>query len=268
MKGLLDIGRGELLRWALSAAAIVGVHAACAAALVHWRDPVIEPAATAGAIFVELAPEATSAPAPDVPLPPGPQQVQADAAPPPPDKPQQPPSEERKEDTAAEQVPEPIPELPKVQTTEVSLAAPALTHPPDPPRIEATAPPAPETTAPQAIAAPIAAVTAAPVASVPTASNPTALPQWSNRIAVLLERNKRYPATARARREEGTTRVAFVLDRQGRLVSSRIEQSSGIAALDQEALDLLRRAQPFPALPAEVTDTQISLTVPIKFALR
>ena len=156
----------------------------------------------------------------------------------------------------------------KVQTAEVSLPAPALTLPPDPPRIEATAPPAPETTAPQAIAAPVAAVTAAPVASVPTASSSTALPQWSSRIAVLLERNKRYPATARARREEGTTHVAFVLDRQGRLLSSRIEQSSGIPALDQEALDLLRRAQPFPALPAEFADAQISLTVPIKFALR
>ena len=269
MTSPIDIGRGELLRWALSATAIVGFHAACAAALVHWRDPVLEPAATAGAIFVELAPAATSAPAPDVPLPPGPQQVQADATPPPPPETyREPLPEERKEDTAAEQVPEPIQQLPKVQTAEVSLPAPALTLPPDPPRIEATAPPAPETTAPQAIAAPVAAVTAAPVASVPTASSSTALPQWSSRIAVLLERNKRYPATARARREEGTTHVAFVLDRQGRLLSSRIEQSSGIPALDQEALDLLRRAQPFPALPAEFADAQISLTVPIKFALR
>lgn len=270
MRGRFDISRIELLRWGLSAAAIVGFHAACAAALVQWRDPIVEPAATAGAIFIELAPEATSAPALDVPLPVGPQQVQADAAPPPPlEKFQEPPPEDRKEDASpADAMPEPIPELPKVLTAEVSLPAPTPTRPPDPPRIEATAPPAPETTAPQAIAAPAAAVTAAPVASVPTAPSSTVPPQWSNRIAVLLERNKRYPATARSRREEGTAHVTFVLDRQGRLLSSRIEQGSGIAALDKEALELLRRAQPFPALPADVADTQISLTVPIKFALR
>ena len=270
MRDALDMRSGELLRWALSAAVIVTFHAACAASLVTWRDPLVEPAETAGAIFVELAPEATSAPMPEVPLPAGPRQVQADAAPPPPPaQSQEPQPEDRNADAPpADALPEPIPELPKLLTAEVSLPAPTPTLPPDPPRVEATAPPAPETTAPQAIAAPTAVVTAAPVASVPTAPSSTVPPQWSNRIAVLLERNKRYPTSSRTRREEGTTRVSFVLDRQGRLLSSRIEQSSGIAALAQEALDLLRRAQPFPALPAEVADTQISLTVPIKFALR
>ena len=267
----MHISRIELLRWGLSAAAIVGFHAACAVLLVQWRDPIVEPAATAGAIFIELAPEATSAPALDVPLPVGPQQVQADAAPPPPpEKSQEPPPEERKEDASpADAMPEPIPGLPEVLTAEVSLPAPTPTRPPDPPRIEATAPPAPETTAPQAIAAPMAAVTAAPVASVPTAPSTTVPPQWSNCIAVLLERNKRYPGHRPLPPRGGAPpHVTFILDRQGRLLSSRIEQSSGIAALDQEALDLLRRAQPFPPLPAEVADTQLRLTVPIKFALR
>ena len=39
----------------------------------------------------------------------------------------------------------------------------------------------------------------------------------------------------------------FSLDRQGRVVDSRVVPSSGAAALDEEALALVRRAQPFPA---------------------
>lgn len=269
MSGHLDIERGELLRWTLCAAAIVMFHAACAAALVHLRDPVIEPAEAAGAIFVELAPAETSAPAPEVPLPAGPQQVQADSAPPVPEKLQEPPPDEEKRDLASlETQTETAPDLPQVPAAEVALPTPVPPPPPEPAKVEATAPPAPETTAPQAIAAPTAAVTAAPSASVPTSRQSNAVPQWSNRIAVLLERNKRYPATARARREEGTAHVAFVLDRQGHVVSARVERSSGYTLLDQEALDLIRRAQPFPALPAEVADTHVSLTVPIRFAIR
>lgn len=261
--------RIELLRWTANASVILCVHAACAAAIVNWRDIQIDPAEAAGAIFVDLAPEATSAPALDYPLPPGPQQVQAEAAPPPPEKPLERTQEEKPEEVAqAEPTEETLPELPTIQNAEVVLQTPVPKLPPEPPRIEATAPPAPETTAPQPTAAPLATVTAAPTASVPNARTSNALPQWSSRIAVLLERHKRYPATARSRREEGITRVAFVLDRQGRVLSSRIDQTSGVAELDQEALDLLRRAQPFPALPADVEGAQVSLTVPIKFALR
>ena len=267
MTGAIDFSGRELLRWSASAALILVVHAACAAAVVRWQHSIVEPSETAGAVFVDLAPETTSAPAPDVALPPGPQPVEADTAPPPETVVEQPTERKTEIKADAESAEEPLQEQPKVETAEVTLPAPAMKQPVEPPNVE-TAPPAPETTAPQAITAPQATVTAAPTPSVPTARTSDALPQWSGRIAVLLERNKRYPASARARREAGVTHVSFVLDRQGRLVSSRVEQSSGVAALDQEALDLLRRAQPFPALPAEVADTQVSLTVPIKFALR
>ena len=143
MKGAIDISGRELLRWIASTVLVVALHAACAAAVVRWRDVIVEPAGTAGAIFVDLAPETTSAPAPEVALPPGPNQVQADATPPP-DKAVEQPTEQKAETRAdTETTEEPPSDPPKVETAEVSLPAPAIKLPTEPPVIEA-APPAPE----------------------------------------------------------------------------------------------------------------------------
>jgi len=46
---------------------------------------------------------------------------------------------------------------------------------------------------------------------------------------------------------------------------ARIAKSSGFAALDRETLELVRRAQPFPAPPAAMAGAQIDLTVRIRF---
>ena len=92
---------------------------------------------------------------------------------------------------------------------------------------------------------------------------------WQKQIVALLERNKRYPAAAQSRREQGVAQVFFSLDRQGRVVDSRVVRSSGAAALDEEALALVRRAQPFPAWPApEFPGERVDLTVPIRFNLK
>jgi protein TonB len=45
-------------------------------------------------------------------------------------------------------------------------------------------------------------------------------------------------------------------------------RSSGAAALDEEALALLQRAQPFPPPPAEMAGPHVDLTVPIRFNLK
>ena len=89
---------------------------------------------------------------------------------------------------------------------------------------------------------------------------------WRNQIVTILERNKRYPSEARARGEQGVTRLAFSIDGQGRLLSSRIVASSGSAALDSETLALVQRAQPFPPPPPELAGSE--MTVPVSFSIR
>jgi periplasmic protein TonB len=89
---------------------------------------------------------------------------------------------------------------------------------------------------------------------------------WRNQIVTILERHKRYPSEARARGEQGVTRLAFSIDGQGHLLSSRIAASSGSAALDAETLALVRRAQPFPPPPPELAGSE--MTVPVSFNIR
>jgi periplasmic protein TonB len=89
---------------------------------------------------------------------------------------------------------------------------------------------------------------------------------WRNQIVTILERNKRYPSEARGRGEHGVTRLAFSIDAQGHLLSSRIVASSGSAALDAETLALVQRAQPFPPPPPELAGSE--MMVPVSFNIR
>jgi protein TonB len=70
------------------------------------------------------------------------------------------------------------------------------------------------------------------------------------------------------RREEGTAAARIVIGRAGNVVSARLEQSSGSAALDSEALALIERAQPLPALPDDYAANTMELVVPLRFQLR
>ena len=90
---------------------------------------------------------------------------------------------------------------------------------------------------------------------------------WKPQIVALLDRNKRYPESAQARREQGVVQIFFSLDRNGRLIESRVLRSSGSSLLDEEALALLLRAEPFPAPPRELPGDKVNLTVPIRFNL-
>jgi protein TonB len=59
----------------------------------------------------------------------------------------------------------------------------------------------------------------------------------------------------------------FVMDADGKVVSSDIAKSSGRPILDAEALALIQRAQPLPALPVDFPTRTLDAVVPIEFAL-
>jgi len=109
---------------------------------------------------------------------------------------------------------------------------------------------------------------AAPATTPQNTSPPGELIQWQTALVTYLGRFKRYPTAARFRGEQGTATVAFSIDRDGRLVSSRIVQSSGSSLLDEETLAMLARAQPMPKPPITAPDSALSLVVPVRFDLR
>jgi protein TonB len=92
--------------------------------------------------------------------------------------------------------------------------------------------------------------------------------QWQTEIAVQFDRHKAYPRIARERGETGIALLDFTIDRQGRVVSSSIIRSSGSAALDQETIATLHRAQPFRAPPADADGATFEFRLPVKFNIR
>jgi protein TonB len=78
----------------------------------------------------------------------------------------------------------------------------------------------------------------------------------------------RYKNVPRGLGEGGTVNLSFTLDRHGHVLSSRITRGSGTSELDREALDMLRRAQPFPTPPADLAGAQFPFTVPVRYSVR
>jgi protein TonB len=144
-------------------------------------------------------------------------------------EPTPPPKEETKPPELETEVALPMPEPPK----------------PDPPVEEKHATAPPQTKTPQ-----------------------SSVVRWQTLLAAHIERFKRYPQEARSREEQGVARVGFTIDHEGRLLSSRIVQSSGSATLDEETLAMLARAQPMPRPPERLSDGELSFVVPVRFTLR
>jgi periplasmic protein TonB len=227
-----------LSRWTLAGATILMAHAAIVAAVALWyaRQPV-EPTILP-AIAVTLAPvEASSPDIQDQNIAVGPTMQQAEAAP------REPPKEEK----PVEQVVQPP--LPP-QEAEVTLPKD------EPKQLEKpteSAPPAPETRAP-------------PKTEHVGQFSEAGAKAYNALVIGHLERFKRYPLAAHG--ASGTAEVMFVLNRAGEVIESAVTKSSGNRVLDREALEILRRASPFPAFPAAKPETKESFIWPANFFQR
>lgn len=240
--------RSDLRRWTLSGLAVLTVYAGLAAALATWREVDDTMAAEpSGAIVVDLAPLAAAPATTPTDIAPGPEQVMSEAQPV--AKPEETPLDE-------------TPELPPAPDAAVSLQT--KPRPEVTPQQTAAA----TTSAPPAVSERIAPVAVAPTPGVPNEKNSLAVVTWRTQVLALVERNKRYPQAAQSRREQGTVQVSFALDRKGMVVNARVIQSSGSSALDEEALALLARAQPFPAPPAVVPGELVVVRQPIRFTVK
>jgi protein TonB len=93
-------------------------------------------------------------------------------------------------------------------------------------------------------------------------------PSWTTLLFKQLQRFKNYPSGARARNEQGVVMLSFTVDRNGHVLSRQILAGSGYPDLDAEVLTMLERAQPLPAFPASMAQTQQDFSVPIRFSLR
>jgi periplasmic protein TonB len=228
--------RHGLSRWTIAGVTIIAAHAAIIAAVALWyaRKPV-EPNIIP-AIAVTLAPVEASSPEiqqQDIAV--GPTMQQAEAT----------PKEERK---VEEKPPEAVVAPPPPQQADVTL-------PQKEEKIEKPEP-MPVTPAPETRALP----KNERVGEFSEAGSNA----YNALVFGHLQRFKRYPPGARG--AAGTVMVLFELNRAGEVISSKVQKSSGNSVLDEAALDILRRASPFPAFPAAKPGTQDLYLAPVAFA--
>jgi protein TonB len=66
-------------------------------------------------------------------------------------------------------------------------------------------------------------------------------------------------------REEGTVLTRVTISRQGQLLGVVMEKSSGLPSLDAGVMDTIRRASPYPPLPADITGDRHTFQLPVSF---
>jgi protein TonB len=221
-----------ILRWSAAAALVVSLHGALIAGYLVWHRPGEEIGDLTAVVTVDLAPIDSVADA-----------NQRDIAPGPEDMVEQNPVPEADKQPDQPKIEEPPP--PPATTADI-----ALPEPKPPEKVEEERPPAPRT---------IARV---------EGGAPRVAPSWQAELVRHLQQYKRYPSASQAKHEQGVVLLGFSVDRNGRVLTRRIVQGSGHADFDQEVMEMIGRAQPLPAFPPRMTQSELDLTVPIRFSLR
>jgi periplasmic protein TonB len=93
------------------------------------------------------------------------------------------------------------------------------------------------------------------------------LAQYAAGVKAAILAQKYYPPAAERLGHSGNVKVSFTLDAGGGLAGVSVKSSSGFDELDSAALDAVRRAAPFGALPAEVGRDELSLSITLKYTI-
>jgi len=175
--------------------------------------------------------------------------------------------------------PEPPPPVPIAEPVKAPAPTPAPTPTPAPPKVARMVKPQPHlVTEPKAITAtstePATATEsteAAPPTPAPAAVSQPAtdvLTAYIGQVRAIMEKAKHYPPEARYDGQEGTVWLRFSLARSGALTDWRIQTSSGVSSLDEEAGRMVKSAAPFPPFPTALTRDGLELVVPVRFSLK
>lgn len=174
-----------------------------------------------------------------------------------------PPVVEPRIEPRVEESPRPVRDPPAVAAA-VLQAAPSQ----EAPRIadpQPTLPPPAIPTAPTAKPDP-AVLPAAAVAG--ESSDPLTLGQYRIAIITAAKRYKKYPRIAMDNNWEGQAEIRMVIGADGSIASISIKTRSGFEALDQQALEMIRKAKPLAPIPAQLRGKGFTVDVPVVFSLK
>lgn len=233
----------DVRRWSISAAVVVAVHLALILAGMTWytAPDVLGTASDPIMLDLESAPQTPEPIQQDIA--PGPQMTEAEPPPPEPEK--------------QDKVEELVPSTPQVEKAEVVA-------PPEKPKPQPKPKPKPKVVEKprKPTEAPAERTTATPQAAQAARAN------YNGILSAHLQRYKQYPSGAKAAGEQGVAMLSFTVSRSGHVMGARLARSSGSSALDGETMAMIRRAEPLPSFPPEMTQGSASFTVPVRFFLR
>jgi periplasmic protein TonB len=126
------------------------------------------------------------------------------------------------------------------------------------------------------IAQPIPKEVAPPAPAEAISKTPNIVPQeqvtqhlesYSSLLANAIAKYKQYPKIAQMRGWQGTVIADLEIDSKGSVVSVKIKKSSTYEVLDNEALEMIKKASPFPTPPESLRGKNFNVLVPISFKL-
>lgn len=91
--------------------------------------------------------------------------------------------------------------------------------------------------------------------------------QYGSTLGRAIAKHKSYPKIAQMRGWQGEVLLDLKLDGSGNLQAASIKESSGHESLDNQALEMVRKASPFPAPPEALRGRSFNITVPVSFKL-
>lgn len=92
--------------------------------------------------------------------------------------------------------------------------------------------------------------------------------RYTQMISLWIEKFKLYPPQAKAQGLKGTPVVRIRIDRRGNIRYQALERPTGIELLDRAAIDMIRRANPVPAVPSDYPPGDgFEFLIPVNFNL-
>jgi protein TonB len=181
------------------------------------------------------------------------------------------PPEPPREETPPEPIPAPAEPAVRLEPEPVAKPKPQSRPQARPkPAAETPSPPAPASAAGQGTgsATESASADGTDVRSTAPAWAPSARVRYEQLLYAWMDRHKQYPMLAQRRGIEGEGSVRVRIDRDGRVLERTVTRSTGQQMLDQAALDMVRRANPFPRVPPEYAGETFEFVAPIQYRLR
>ncbi len=92
--------------------------------------------------------------------------------------------------------------------------------------------------------------------------------RYEQRLFAWLSKFKEYPLVAQRRRLEGTGVLRVRISRDGRVISQELSRETRHPLLNEAAMRTVRRAAPFPPVPADYPGETFEFLAPVEFTLR